>query len=109
MSSMSADAALRITVTGPVVGVRDQVRSRALELGLRGWVRLDEQDAGLLVHAEGPAPALEELVAWLEALDGVSVDPLRAGVEGHEQFAMRGVHAGVFVVQEHQATAHHFD
>jgi DNA ligase D-like protein (predicted 3'-phosphoesterase) len=30
-------------------------------------------------------------------------------VEGHEQFAIRGVPAGVFVVQEHQATAHHFD
>jgi DNA ligase D-like protein (predicted 3'-phosphoesterase) len=30
-------------------------------------------------------------------------------VEGHEQFAVRGVPAGVFVVQEHQATAHHYD
>ncbi|MGH2976702.1 MAG: DNA polymerase ligase N-terminal domain-containing protein, partial [Solirubrobacterales bacterium] len=30
-------------------------------------------------------------------------------VEGHEQFAIRGVSAGVFVVQEHRATAHHFD
>jgi DNA ligase D-like protein (predicted 3'-phosphoesterase) len=30
-------------------------------------------------------------------------------VEGHEQFAIRGVPAGLFVVQEHQATAHHFD
>jgi bifunctional non-homologous end joining protein LigD len=29
--------------------------------------------------------------------------------EGHEQFAVRGVMAGVFVVQEHQASAHHFD
>ena len=33
----------------------------------------------------------------------------RARVEGHEQFAIRGVSAGVFVVQEHQATAHHYD
>jgi bifunctional non-homologous end joining protein LigD len=30
-------------------------------------------------------------------------------VEGHEQFATRGVSAGVFVVQEHAATSHHFD
>jgi DNA ligase D-like protein (predicted 3'-phosphoesterase) len=33
----------------------------------------------------------------------------RVAVEGHEQFAVRGVSAGVFVVQEHAATAHHFD
>jgi DNA ligase D-like protein (predicted 3'-phosphoesterase) len=33
----------------------------------------------------------------------------RVKVEGHEQFAIRGVPAGVFVVQEHQATAHHYD
>jgi DNA ligase D-like protein (predicted 3'-phosphoesterase) len=30
-------------------------------------------------------------------------------LEGHEQFAIRGISAGVFVVQEHAATAHHFD
>ena len=35
--------------------------------------------------------------------------PSRRKVEGHEQFAIRGVSAGVFVVQEHRATAHHFD
>ena len=29
--------------------------------------------------------------------------------EGHEQFAIRGVSAGVFVVQEHDATSHHYD
>src|SRR6202012_4573182 len=30
-------------------------------------------------------------------------------VEGHEQFAVRGVPAGVFVVQEHAASTRHFD
>jgi DNA ligase D-like protein (predicted 3'-phosphoesterase) len=30
-------------------------------------------------------------------------------LEGHEQFAVRGVSAGVFVVQEHQASSHHYD
>jgi bifunctional non-homologous end joining protein LigD len=30
-------------------------------------------------------------------------------IEGHEQFAVRGVSAGVFVVQEHAATTRHFD
>ena len=40
---------------------------------------------------------------------GEGVASERASVEGHEQFAIRGVSAGVFVVQEHQATAHHYD
>ena len=30
-------------------------------------------------------------------------------VEGHEQFAIRGVSAGMFVVQEHSASTRHFD
>jgi DNA ligase D-like protein (predicted 3'-phosphoesterase) len=37
------------------------------------------------------------------------VETERVKVEGHEQFAIRGVSAGVFVVQEHAATARHFD
>jgi DNA ligase D-like protein (predicted 3'-phosphoesterase) len=37
------------------------------------------------------------------------VEVERLKVEGHEQFAIRGVSAGVFVVQEHAATARHFD
>jgi DNA ligase D-like protein (predicted 3'-phosphoesterase) len=82
----------------------EAIAARARELGLLGWVR--EGDEGeLLVHAEGPPGALEELLSPLG--DEVEVQP--AKVEGHEQFAVRGVPAGVFVVQEHQATAHHFD
>jgi DNA ligase D-like protein (predicted 3'-phosphoesterase) len=57
------------------------------------------------MHAEGAPDAVEAAVALLG--DGATVE--RARVEGHEQFALRGVSAGVFVVQEHQATAHHFD
>jgi DNA ligase D-like protein (predicted 3'-phosphoesterase) len=38
-----------------------------------------------------------------------SVEVEAAKVEGHEQFAIRGISAGAFVVQEHAATAHHFD
>ena len=37
------------------------------------------------------------------------IEVTKTKVEGHEQFAIRGVSAGVFVVQEHQATAHHWD
>ncbi len=43
----------------------------------------------------------------LAEVESVDVEPVK--VEGHEQFAVRGVAAGVFVVQEHAATAHHFD
>jgi bifunctional non-homologous end joining protein LigD len=53
---------------------------------------------------------VEELVSSLRSAAGattVTDQPVRP--EGHEQFAIRGVPAGVFVVQEHQATAHHFD
>jgi DNA ligase D-like protein (predicted 3'-phosphoesterase) len=106
--------AVRAVVRGEVqgVGYRDATLQRARRLGLMGWVR-NEEDGSTLVHAEGAAPAIEELVAFLEdgppAADvaGVAIEP--AKVEGHEQFAIRGVSAGAFVVQEHAATAHHFD
>ena len=62
------------------------------------------EDGTLSAHVEGDASAVEKFTA---AVEPVSESPAR--VEGHEQFAIRGVPAGVFVVQEHQATAHHFD
>lgn len=67
----------------------------------------------LRVHAEGPGPAVDALVELLRAgpsaarVSAVEVEQVKP--EGHEQFAIRGVSAGVFVVQEHAATAHHFD
>jgi len=76
------------------------VAAAARELGVMGWVRPTGE-----LHAEGAADAVEALLAALG--DGWSVE--RARVEGHEQFGIRGVSAGVFVVQEHQATAHHYD
>jgi DNA ligase D-like protein (predicted 3'-phosphoesterase) len=63
-----------------------------------GWVRPTGE-----IHAEGDSDAVQAL------LDPLGVATERARVEGHEQFAIRGVPAGVFVVQEHQATAHHYD
>jgi DNA ligase D-like protein (predicted 3'-phosphoesterase) len=101
MMAAMAERALRAVVRGPDDAAG--LRARAMELGLRGWVR--EAEGGTLrVHAEGAADALDALRAALEV-----VERERARVEGHEQFALRGVPAGVFVVQEHQATAHHFD
>jgi len=77
-----------------------------------GWVR-NADDASVLVHAEGSEGAVEDLVSFLRegprgaSVEEVTVEPVK--VEGHEQFAIRGVSAGAFVVQEHAATAHHFD
>jgi DNA ligase D-like protein (predicted 3'-phosphoesterase) len=84
------------------------VRERAQELGLLGWVRGDAAgNQPLAIHVEGNPAALDRLVALLGGEERVS--RTRAKVEGHEQFGIRGVIAGAFVVQEHQATAHHFD
>jgi DNA ligase D-like protein (predicted 3'-phosphoesterase) len=109
-----ADAAVRAVVRGAVqgVGYRYETVRRARRLGALGWVRNGE-DGSVLVHAEGPEPAVEGLVAFLREgprgarVEEVAVEP--AKVEGHEQFAIRGVSAGAFVVEEHDATAHHFD
>jgi DNA ligase D-like protein (predicted 3'-phosphoesterase) len=108
---VSERTARRISVSGEVADlpVREDIRSRAGRLGLLGWVRL-ETDGTLCLHAEGEPAAIDELAADLRSIAGVdSVSERQVRVEGHEQFAIRGVPAGVFVVQEHQATAHHFD
>jgi DNA ligase D-like protein (predicted 3'-phosphoesterase) len=80
----------------------DAIAGRARKLGLLGWVRADED--GTRLHVEGEPEAIDAL---LSELGDVETEPAR--VEGHEQFHIRGVPAGVFVVQEHQATAHHYD
>ena len=87
----------------------ETVRARARELELLGWVR-DDPDGVVRVHAEGQAGAPGHLAASLERSAGrAGLEVVAVKVEGHEQFAVRGVSAGVFVVQEHQATAHHYD
>jgi DNA ligase D-like protein (predicted 3'-phosphoesterase) len=106
--------AVRAVVSGSVqgVGFRDEAVRRARGLGVMGWVR-NAENGDVLVHAEGAEAAVAELVQFLR--DGPSgaqvgeVDVEEVKVEGHEQFAIRGVSAGAFVVQEHAATARHFD
>ncbi len=106
--------AIRAVVEGSVqgVGFREATRHRALELGVMGWVR-NAEDGTLLVHAEGSERAVEGLVGFLHAGPRMArvceVAVHKAAVEGHEQFAIRGVSAGAFVVHEHAARAHHFD
>jgi DNA ligase D-like protein (predicted 3'-phosphoesterase) len=86
----------------------ERVLACAAELGLLGWVR-DDPDGQVRIHAEGAAGAPARLVAALRSSGSAEVEAEKVKVEGHEQFAVRGVSAGVFVVQEHQATAHHYD
>jgi DNA ligase D-like protein (predicted 3'-phosphoesterase) len=103
--------AKRVHVVGVVSdpSLRELVRERAYRLGVRGWIRL-EQEGVLFAHLEGELASVQDLTKWLAAIDGVeTIEESPARVEGHEQFMIRGVPAGVFVVQEHQATAHHFD
>ncbi|HEX6688489.1 MAG TPA: DNA polymerase ligase N-terminal domain-containing protein [Solirubrobacterales bacterium] len=106
--------AVRAVVRGGVqgVGYRDAALSWARRLGLMGWVR-NAEDGSVHVHVEGSESAVEEMVSFLRdgppaaRIDEVAIETVR--VEGHEQFAIRGVSAGVFVVREHAATARHFD
>jgi DNA ligase D-like protein (predicted 3'-phosphoesterase) len=106
--------AIRASVSGAVqgVGFRDATVRRAHALDVFGWVR-NADDGSVAVHVEGPPGAVAELIAFLREgprgakVADVAIEQLRA--EGHEQFAIRGVSAGVFVVQEHAATARHFD
>ncbi|HET8815071.1 MAG TPA: DNA polymerase ligase N-terminal domain-containing protein [Solirubrobacterales bacterium] len=107
-------SAIRATVRGRVqgIGFREATLRRARRIGVFGWVR-NADDGTVVVHAEGPEPAVADLAAFLEegprAAQVEAVEIEEAKVEGHEQFAIRGVSAGAFVVQEHAATAHHFD
>ena len=114
LDSQTGIAAIRAIVQGEVqgVGFRDATVRRARELEVMGWVR-NEDDGVMRVHAEGPEPGVQALLAFLHdgpapaKVSGVEIE--QVAVEGHEQFAIRGVSAGVFVIQEHAATARHFD
>jgi DNA ligase D-like protein (predicted 3'-phosphoesterase) len=106
--------AIRALVRGEVqgVGYRDATQRLARRHGVMGWVRNGE-DGSVLIHAEGPEPAVDELVVFLRngprSAGVTELEIERVKAEGHEQFAIRGVSAGAFVVQEHAATARHFD
>lgn len=99
-SARAIRGAVRGTVQG--VGFRAATVARARELGLLGWVR-NEDDGSVAVHAEGAPEAVEQLVAFLhDGPPGAQVDDVQHAVvrpEGHEQFAIRGVPAGRFVVE----------
>ena len=98
MASPAKTQALRADAGGAIDA--EAVTAKARELGVMGWARPTGE-----IHAEGASDAVQALMAFVG--DDVPTESVR--VEGHEQFAIRGVSAGVFVVQEHQATAHHYD
>ena len=112
--SMGATRAIRALARREArgVGFRDATVRRARELEVMGWIRSDDEGT-VQLHAEGDELALAQLVAFLREgvprAGVVAVDLEPVAPEGHEQFAIRGVSAGIFVVQEHLATAHHFD
>jgi DNA ligase D-like protein (predicted 3'-phosphoesterase) len=114
VGSQAAKHAVRATVNGRVqaVGFRDATVRRARELGVMGWVR-NTGEGTVSVHAEGDEEAVDAVLKFLgEGPPGAAVSEVeveRVKAEGHEQFAIRGVSAGRFVVREHAATAHHFD
>lgn len=57
--------AREVVVHGHVQGVffRDSCRREAERAGVTGWVR-NEPDGTVAARFEGPAPAVERLVAW---------------------------------------------
>jgi acylphosphatase len=72
-----ASTAVDLVVTGHVQGVffRASMQEQAEHLGVTGWAR-NEPDGSLHAHLEGPAEAVEDLVAWC------AHGPPRARVEG---------------------------
>lgn len=85
----------RAIVRGRVQGVsyRAHTRAQAERRGLVGWVQ-NLPDGSVELEAQGPAPAVEALLAWchdgpdLAAVSGVTVEarPLAAG---ETEFAVR--------------------
>jgi len=63
-SEGEARRAFRVVGRVQGVGFRWWTRRTALELGLHGWVR-NEVDGSVVVHAGGPAEALERLESAL--------------------------------------------
>ena len=108
------ERAIRASVPSPLQleGAAEGVREKARALGLFGWVR-SADGGGLTLHAEGMPAGIDALIAFIAegaAHGGAgSLEIEEVPLEGHEQFALRGVSAGAFVVKEHAASTHHFD
>jgi DNA ligase D-like protein (predicted 3'-phosphoesterase) len=85
------------------------VVAAAGDAGTLGWVR-DDGNGLVRAHLEGVPDAVDAALAVFDAAAAEAEPEVeRVKVEGHEQFAIRGVSAGRFVVAEHQASTHHYD
>ena len=102
--------AVRATVreAGDAAALLTAVIGAAGDAGTLGWVR-DDGDGVVRAHLEGAADAVEAVLAVIGEAAGADPELERVKVEGHEQFAIRGVSAGRFVVAEHRASTHHYD
>ena len=93
-ASDNSAVARRVRVSGRVQGVfyRDSCRREAARLGVKGWVRNNE-DGTVEMHAEGDAPAVASLVDWCGTgpshawVTGVHQRVVDA--EGHTAFRVR--------------------
>ena len=65
MKTISDAPARLLRIRGLVqgVGYRNAMQAEATRLGLSGWVR-NRSDGSVEALAAGPAPALDQLVAW---------------------------------------------
>ncbi len=65
MKTISEPTARLLRIRGLVqgVGYRNAMQAEATRLGLSGWVR-NRSDGSVEALAAGPAPALDQLVAW---------------------------------------------
>ncbi|MFW6337504.1 MAG: acylphosphatase [Alkalispirochaetaceae bacterium] len=63
---MAEKRAVKANVKGRVqgVGFRYSTQRQARRLGVNGWVR-NERDGTVTVVAEGPKPAVDEMLRWL--------------------------------------------
>ena len=71
---------LRIRVEGRVQGVfyRASTQSKALELGLSGWVK-NQPDGSVLMEVQGNTEALDKMIKWCKE------GPIMARVDNLDQ------------------------
>lgn len=89
---MTQQTAYRLSISGHVqgVGFRQALRVRALELGLRGWVR-NRTDGTVEALVEGAEPGARRLIEWARhGPAGATVSDVVANACGAESTPAQG-------------------